>query len=155
MAQVLAYPAVKALSPKISAYYKIRLYVNELYEKDMAAGGAAHFSGVHDEALYKFLDPAIRRLETKFAAVGILDDFDRTLQLFNKALIMPNLDWVDYFNNLGAQNAGEKRVQDESEETLRLAWQDPTIHKFLWLDMLFYDRALALFNDQLVAYGLA
>lgn len=139
---------------KIPGWYKIGLYANELYANETANGSAAQQPGVHDAGMWKFLKPAVHRLEHNYAAIGILEDFDRTLLLFDRALEMPGLDWVDSFNNLGTQNEGNSTVKEKSDETLRLAWGDATIHKYVWLDMLLYGHALAVHDKQLAAYGL-
>lgn len=150
----MASPAVQAVDPEIPGWYKIGLYVNELYANETADGKTGLSLDVHDAAMYKFLQPAMDRLSNEYAAVGILEDFDKSLHLLNLALKIPRLDWVQSYKNLGPQNEGVSGRDEEKKETLRLAWTDPAIHKFVWLDMLLYDHAVAVYKKQLVEYGL-
>lgn len=56
------------------------------------------------------LEPAERLLANKYAAIGILEEWDSSLELFNAALEFPNFNWTASFLELGEQNV----VDDEA-----------------------------------------
>lgn len=63
-------------------------------------------------------------LSQKYAAVGLLEQFDSTLALFNATLQMPGLDWVSSFQEIGGtKNAG--RFARAEAKAVGQAWGDP------------------------------
>lgn len=59
---------------------------------------------VPDLAMRPLLEPAETLLSEKYAAVGILEQWDTTLELFNDALEFPKFNWTMAFDAQGAQN---------------------------------------------------
>lgn len=151
---VMACPAVRAAAPEVPGWYKIGLFAEELYSNTTEAGGDLRPpSGLHDEAMEQFLRPAMGLLET-YDAVGVLEDFENTMRLFNAALDMPGLDWSTEFQERGVINKGVDAIKVEQEETLRSAWTDPVLHRFIWLDLSLYDHAVDIHHKQLIRFGL-
>eukprot|EP00903_Cladosiphon_okamuranus_P006273 g6155.t1 len=101
-----------------------------------------------------FLEPAVEILATKYAAVGILEDWGRSMQLFDHAVPLPNFSWSAASANIGRQNVDNKYA-DVEHETLQRAMADPVITRYLWLDILFYDHAVRIHNKQLKEFGLS
>lgn len=51
------------------------------------------------------LIPTLDLLRNNYTAVGILEEFDDTLELFDRALGMMDLDWRKMFHMHGIQNS--------------------------------------------------
>lgn len=110
-------------------------------------------AGMTDEAMYKFLQPTRQILSTNYAAVGILEDFDMSLRLFDRALEMPGLAWPRMYKKLGSVNI-DKHKEQEKKNVLREAWVNSEIKEFLSLDLLLYEHAVAVHASQVAEYGL-
>lgn len=54
--------------------------------------------------MHQYLRPVEDLLKHKYAAVGILEELDTTLALFNATLGMPGLDWPKAFQAMGTRN---------------------------------------------------
>lgn len=111
---------------------------------------------VPDSTMRSLLEPAEKLLGEQYAAIGILEEWDNSLELFNLALEFPNLNWTTEFQALGAQNerAGDDEVHRLETEVLQAAHMDANIKRFLRLDLLLYDQALAVHRRQLKEYGI-
>ena len=108
-----------------------------------------------DAALYSMLDPAKEHLNTtSFAAVGILENFEASLSLYDSALQMPGEGWHQWYAKIGRRNV-DVAYKREEEEALKNAWTDPRFEHFLMLDLELYDHAVRVHNEQLERYGLA
>ena len=59
---------------------------------------------VPDAAMRSLLEPAEKMLGEQYAAVGILEEWENSLELFNVALGFPNFNWTTEFRALGTQN---------------------------------------------------
>ena len=88
-----------------------------------------------------------------YAAVGILEEWNTTLSLFDRALGMPDMDWQHDFQQDGRQNV-DVSFQELRAETLEKAWTDPELKRYLRLDLLLYEHAVAVFRKQARSYGL-
>lgn len=53
------------------------------------------------------LEPIERLLSEKYTAVGILEQWDTTMELFNGVLEFPNFNWTEAFDSQGSQNINE------------------------------------------------
>ena len=65
---------------------------------------------VPDVAMRSLLEPAEKLLGEQYAAIGILEEWENSLELFNVALGFPNFNWTTEFLALGEQN----KVDDEA-----------------------------------------
>lgn len=102
-------------------------------------------------ALTKFLEPAEELLGTKYAAVGLVEDWNGSMHLFD-ALRLPNYNWTMASANMTSKNQNKYAV--EEHEMVQSALTDPVVKNFLWLDILFYDHAVSVHNKQLREYSL-
>lgn len=68
-----------------------------------------------DMAMRSLLEPAAKMLGEQYAAIGILEEWGNTLELFNVALGFPNFNWTSEFLSLGEQN----KVDDEAHRCAR------------------------------------
>lgn len=93
-------------------------------------------------------------LRDKYTAVGILESFNATARLFNRALEVPDFDWVKAHNIAGNQEV-DSVSGDEEREVLRDAWEDADIKKFIALDLLLYEQAVSVHVRQLEHYRLS
>eukprot|EP00903_Cladosiphon_okamuranus_P009259 g8835.t1 len=108
---------------------------------------------VPDAEMYGFLQPAQDLLSYRYAAVGILEEWNTTLALFDEALDMPGMDWQREFQQEGRQNVDES-FQQLKAETLEKALTDPELEKYLRLDLQLYEHAVAVFRQQARFHGL-
>lgn len=106
-----------------------------------------------DGALYAMLQPVQDLLRDNYSAVGILEEYNTTLSVFNAALDMPRVDWHETFKTVGHVNVNNK-YQDEKTATLAEAWTNSEIKKYLQLDLLLYEHAVVLFHQQARAYDI-
>lgn len=95
----------------------------------------------------KFLTSAMNLLES-YSAVGIMEEFDDSMRLYDAALGMPGMEWEK--RNTNVYNTVRSPVEAYQAELLDLALTDPTIREYMWLDMILYDYAKDLFEKSLV-----
>ena len=100
------------------------------------------------------LEPVQGLLGSKYAAVGILEDYNTTLHLFTAALNMPGFDWFSAYSKRGTVNK-DKLFAHEIEQAVEKVMTDVKIKKYLQLDLLLYEHAVAVHKKQLKMYGLA
>ncbi|CAM9710299.1 unnamed protein product [Ascophyllum nodosum] len=55
---------------------------------------------VPDAAMHVLLEPAEKLLGERYAAIGILEEWDESLELFDAALGFPNFNWTGSFSRL-------------------------------------------------------
>lgn len=148
---VTAYPAARECVRKDTqcpGWYMLKLFLNGRHN----AGGGN--DDIPDASMMRnMLQPAQELLRNKYAAVGILEKYDTTLQLFNSALEMPNFDWVRTFKTIGPKNRDRKN-QEREEAVVQEALTNPAIKRFISLDLLLYEHALEVHAAQLRQYGI-
>lgn len=134
------------------SWYLLKLYVDQ-----RSAGIAQHTDGstggvsLNQVWMHQFFQSAMGLLSNNYAAVGILEQWNPSMQLFQAALKLPNLDWVDSFRKQGSARAN---ADSAFKQTLFEAWDDPRIRDVLWLDILLYDHAVSVFNRQVEEYNI-
>lgn len=77
-----------------------------------------------------------------YTAVGILEHWDLSMQLFDARVRSPVRDWV----NISKSNPG--KLSPVRDEVTRWAHLSPEIHRVLATDMLLYDYAMSVFKLQ-------
>lgn len=107
----------------------------------------------HDAALRHLLEPVEFLLRDGYAAVGILEQYNSTLHLFNAALEMPGVDWPTAFRDLGVKNEDKLFGRDIRQAAKKLR-TDARIKEMLQLDLLLYEHAVAVHKAQVVAHGI-
>ncbi|CAN0244294.1 unnamed protein product [Scytosiphon promiscuus] len=151
-------------------WYRLKLYVERQstcsglglqYEKEESACEPGQES-LTESWLLKFLQPIEDILATKYAAVGVLEEWETTLLLFNATLGIPGVDWPKMLAGGTQKNAYHAQklsdgtfYEDPKVEMLRQAWIDPELKKLLWFDLLLYDHAVQIFHRQVEARGLS
>ena len=132
--------------------YIERLAVNRSVDPAAAARSSENMTSIEYPVLKTFLAQVKDRLNDRYAAVGILEDWPTTMRLFNAAIRLPNYDWEN------APHIGEKNsnsvFRKEAEDALRSARSDPDIHEFIRLDILLYQHALEVHAKQVREYGV-
>lgn len=106
-----------------------------------------------DAVLYAMLQPVQDMLRDQYSAIGILEEYDTTLSIFNAALDMPGVDWHEAFKSVGHVNVNDE-YKDERVATLAEAWTNSEVKHYLQLDILLYEHALAIFQQQASAYNI-
>lgn len=135
---------------RCSAWFKVKLYLKE-QEANSPSNNSS--SMLNDEGLERFLEPAQELIGNKYAAVGLLEEFNATLRMFTRALEMPGMDWVALYKSAGSKNV-HRAESAERAATVRLAWTDPSIREYISLDLLLYEHAEAVHARQVAQYGL-
>lgn len=100
--------------------------------------------------------PAEELLGNGYAAVGIYDNLDATFGLFNRALELPGLDWQAEYeksNIKSRDGSADAFVHKKEMRALETLWEHSMFKKFLALDLLFYDHALAVHAAQIERYA--
>lgn len=106
-----------------------------------------------DRALYDMLRPVLELIENNYTAVGLLENFHESLELFNRALGMPALDWHESFSQYSIMKQ-EKEFAAQEKKVLASAWTNAEIKQYIALDLVLYDHAVAVFNKQKKKYGI-
>ena len=93
-------------------------------------------------------------LRDEYVAVGILEEFNATMALFDRVIGMPRLSWGKYFDLKGVANKN-KDFASVKDKALEAAHNDERIKHFLRFDIELYDYAVRLFHEQLASAGLS
>lgn len=129
-----------------SRWYALKLY---LEGKSTYPASITHEEGT----LYGMLQRIKDELAEKFTAVGILEEFNTTISLFETALPIPGLDWQRGFSKFGVQNADTK-YKDEEKEVLAESWTNLELRSCIDLDIILYEYAVDVFHQQIQFYGV-
>lgn len=132
--------------------------IKEYFQRQQPAtreGGVwpAGTEALDDLGMYHILQPVEAMLSTNYTAVGILEQWDSSMALFTKALQMPDWDWETAFHEMGIKNSNNAD-RTEADQALKDAWSDPEIREILWLDILLYDHAVAIFHKQVAKHAV-
>lgn len=130
----------------IPGWYFVKLYLDNHMQAPVD-------DELPDRALYTMLQPVQDLLRDQYSAVGILEEYNTTLSIFNAALAMPGVDWHETFLSVGHVNANNK-FKDEKAATLAEAWTNSEIKQYLQLDLLLYEHAVVLFHQQARFYDI-
>ena len=134
----------------LPSWYRQKTYLNALSDQDGVCGAAQPESG-----LAQFLSRAQETLSNRYAAVGILEEWDDTMKLFNEALSLQGFDWVKQFQQSGTKNSSSgKQFETAEQRALETAWHSAEVKRFIWLDILLYDHALTVHRKQVVDNGI-
>ena len=140
------YPNSRPFSKR--ARLLLKTYLDEVYD-----GSAQDPHTAPDAGMRHLLEPVELLLRDNYTAVGILEQYNRTLHLFNASLEMPGVDWPSAFQDLGVKNK-DRFFDKDIRQAVKKIMTDSKIKKFLQLDLLLYDHAVAVHNAQAAAYGL-
>lgn len=143
----------KARSLEFPGWYRLKEYFEGLHGVQQAETLAHKPGASNDFAMSHLLPPVEDLLRWNYSAVGILEQWETSMILFNKALEVPNFDWSAASPHIGRKNADEK-FRAEEARVLRAAWDDPVIKNFLWLDLTLYDYAVTVHRKQVAEYGV-
>ncbi|CAN0281833.1 unnamed protein product [Ectocarpus fasciculatus] len=140
------------------AWYRLKLFLqSKANETAQIEGESATTvvggSKVYELWMHRFLRPVQEVLSSKYAAVGLVEQWDKSMNLFNKALKVPNFDWSTTSGSMGRTNANT-HTEVEQAQLLSRSWWDPELRSVLWLDILLYDYAVSIFNRQIDEYGV-
>ena len=150
-------------TPECPAWYRAKLYFEGLHAAANDSGGQERQANpvngsdpqpVDGGALSTFLDPVKKVLSTRYAAVGILEEWETSMVLFDHALELPNYSWSRSSSHSRAKNKGRARFDDEKEDFMRTAWTDQRLKRSISLDLLLYEHAVGVYQQQLKDYGL-
>ena len=135
---------------KIGGWSLLKTYLDNKYLEDQ--GTTSEHVEIADVAMYKMLKPVQDLLRDRYT-VGILEEFNTTLSLFDVALDMPGVDWHKQYVHDGAKNV-DVRYAEENSAALMEAWTNSEIKKYMQLDLVLYEHAVDVFHQQARAYGL-
>lgn len=77
-----------------------------------------------------------------YAAIGIMEHWDLSMQLFNARVRSPVRDWNVF------KQANPGKMSGLRDEVLKWAHTSPEIHRAIGTDMLLYSYSLAVFKRQ-------
>ena len=149
--QILSSPSVQELNTKMYGLHKIPAYTQELFTNSTRGVVGDPMTGINDVGMMRFLTPAMELLE-KYSAIGIMEEFDDSMKLYDASLGMPGMEWDR--GNTKVYNTVRRPVKSYQDELIELALTDPIIREYMWLDTILYDYAKSLFKESLVEYGI-
>ena len=142
-------PKVNPLN-RIGGWYLLEKYLdNKFLEHQLTT--SQHVE-IPDEAMYEMIQPVQDLLRDRYT-VGILEEFNTTLSLFDVALDMPGVDWHKQYVRQGAKNVDTKFGEEKSAALVE-AWTNSEIKQYMRLDLVLYEHAVDVFHQQARAYGL-
>jgi len=136
--QILSSPSVQELNTKMYGLHKIPAYTQELFTNSTRGVVGDPMAGIHDVGMMRFLTPAMELLE-KYSAIGIMEEFDDSMKLYDASLGMPGMEWDR--GNTKVYNTVRRPVKSYQDELIELALTDPIIREYMWLDTILYDYA--------------
>lgn len=137
---------------KDSGWYWLKLYLEETSTRSSSTTRERE-----EGALYEMLQQIKDLVSEQFAVVGILEEFDSTISLFDSVLGIPGLSWRDKFSKYGVKNAGSKHAgsknagskhEEEEKKLIAEAWTNSELKSYIDLDILLYDHAVSVFRQQ-------
>ncbi|CAM9117794.1 unnamed protein product [Ectocarpus sp. 13 AM-2016] len=132
------------------AWYKTKLYLEGLLGYPGKTSSAAKHT-THDEWqsewIPKLLLPVEELLRSNYAAVGILEHWQKSMTLFDHALEIPGFNWTVASASLAPQKS--QKEMTEKKAMLAAAMTDSVLRQYVWLDMLLYEYACSLHKEQL------
>lgn len=137
---------INAAETCVPAWYRQKKYLQ--LPREVQFGGTP----LPETGTLQFLSRVQEIVSSRYAAVGILEEWETTMALFDKTLNLPGFEWVKEYQQTGRKNRNDKSTAED--RALELAWDSTELKKFLWLDILLYDHALAVHRRQVVDYGL-
>lgn len=126
---------------EIPGWYMLKVYLE------------GHNRGSEEAALREFLGPVQDLLRNNYNAVGILEEFNTTLSLFDAALGIPGLDWHREFERVGLENVAYG-FEEEKRKVLDEAWTNLEVKRYMRLDLLLYEHAVDVSRHQTKLYGI-
>lgn len=128
----------------VPAWYKQKQYLSSLHAAETAE------TSLPESTISWLLSPVQDILSKRYAAVGILEEWQTTMELFDATLGIEGFEWVRQFQTTGKTNDG-KFVTAE-HRALKEAWMSSELKSFIWLDILLYDHAVAVHKMQVAQY---
>lgn len=152
-AAVLAVEIEPEVCRNCPAWYRANVYVESLLGADQMSTNNATDVPSDGPAVGRFLEPVKEILGTKYAAVGLVEDWDRSMHLFDQALRLPNYSWAKESAEMKPQNGN--MFATEEHEMLQKAWTDPVVKYLLRVDIPLYEYAVSIHNQKPTDYGLS
>lgn len=100
-----------------------------------------------NHAMHEMLQPVQDLLRNDYVAVGILEEFNTTLSLFNATFNIPGVDWLKQYYHHGKANMNME-LKAAEQDALRGAWTNSEIKRYMRLDLLLYEHAARVFHQQ-------
>lgn len=100
------------------------------------------------------LQPVQNVLSTQYAAIGITEELDTTIILFDKALSTPKLHWSVFLESQMAFDVGGEASDAVNESVLQSALGNPRILAALKLDILLYEHAVEVLREQVASHSI-
>jgi len=99
------------------------------------------------------LERAIRDLKTQFNLIGLLEHYDESLELFQRAL--PGADLLNTLKKkVKISTHGSGKTKDEATLLLERVWNDPGIMDLMRADLIIYEECVKYFNHLKEVYGM-
>ena len=108
----------------------------------------------HEEIALSAMLDAVMNNVAQYTAVGITEHFNASMSLFDSSLGTPEINWVADLSTNGAANKDTK-LEAQEKASRNAAFLSSEIKRYLYLDIVLYDHALAVFHHQLEEYGIS
>lgn len=89
-----------------------------------------------------------------YTAVGLLEEWNTTLALFDKVFNVPGIHWGNDYAKQGDRNVLVANHYTQRAEVLEKAWTDEKLRKHMHLDLLLYDHAVHVFRQHARSHDL-
>ncbi len=135
---VLDYADEHNIEPSVDVWYKLKNYMGH-------EDGYEH--QIYEHEMYELIEP-VKEIISNHYLVGILENFNSTLELFDYQLDMPLVDWKHEYGLQGLAN--KNRFDDEKKVAILDAFSNENheIYKYMELDIILYEHAIDVFNSQ-------
>ena len=131
--------------PEMDPWYKIKEYMESI---------GSNVDPIPEFELFQYLQPVEDIIRESYV-VGLMEDFNSTMSLFDKALGIPKevLTWSDEYKKQGVLNSN-KRSDKMKIPAMAQSSVDSEIKKYLQIDILLYEHVISIFKHQLREYNL-
>jgi len=132
---VLDYAEEHNIEPTVDVWYKLKNFMG-------SEDGA-----IYEHEMYELIEPVKEYISDNYV-IGILENFNSTLELFDYELDMPLVNWKYEYNLQGLAN--KNKYDEEKKLSIMDAFSNENheIYKYMELDILLYKHAVDVFNRQ-------
>ncbi|CAM9583759.1 unnamed protein product [Ectocarpus sp. 12 AP-2014] len=136
-------------------WYKAKLYFEGRLGpsgKTLTSANISTNDVCQDVWMPEVLQPVEELLRSEYAAVGILEQWETSMMLFDYALQIPDFNWTSTSASSTPRNVHDSKAKND---LLVASMTDPALKQILWLDILLYEHACSVHKAQLSRWGLS
>ena len=132
---VLDYADEHNIEPTVDVWYKLKNFMG-------SEDGA-----IYEHEMYELIEPVKEYISNNYV-IGILENFNNTLELFDYELDMTLVNWKYEYSLQGLAN--KNKYDEEKKLSILDAFSNEhhEIYKYMELDIILYEHAVSVFNRQ-------